>query len=99
MADTLEVDSGWVVKTLNTICTEQARASGALLNIDEHLKQQNKAIEKGQVRGVDHELRLSGIERNQKTTKKRWAMILDVVLKLMVAIAAPLMLLHVFGIM
>jgi hypothetical protein len=81
MADTLEVDSGWVVETLTTICGQQATAAEALVNIDRHLAQQNKAIEKGQLRGANHEIRLSSLERGHENERKRWKTVIDVVLK------------------
>lgn len=94
MAGTLEVDSGWVVETLNKISVQVA----VLPAIESHLKKQNDQIDKQTVRGAAHEMRLRALERNQKASKKRWAVALDLVLKLAVAIAAPLMLLHVFGV-
>lgn len=93
MADTLEVDSSWVVETLNTICAEM----GALPKIEEHLDKQNQAIAKQQAKSFDHELRLLQLEREHKSGQTRWAMLGGFLLKMMQAVGVPLILAHIFG--
>ncbi len=98
MSDKLEVDTQWVVATLTTICTQQATAAEALLNIDEHLRRQNDAIAKGQERGANHELRLLALERRHENERTRWRLFADVALKVGQGLLVPLALAHVFGI-
>lgn len=93
MADKLEVDSGWVVATLNTICEKVAVLPG----IEEHLARQNDAIKKQMATGLDHELRLLGLERTASDEKRRWAVVGGVLLKVLPALGIPLILAHIFG--
>jgi len=93
MADRLEVDSQWVVATLNTICTQVA----VLPSIEQHLARQNDSIAKMQQRAQLREDRLRELERQAQAKTARWKSYCASGIKILEALIIAFLLTKVLG--